>query len=693
MSTSIQHNKIATTLLGIFFCALLFLAPVSFTTQKHDHIPHTEMTLSVSSAAPRDAIEAIDNPEPQAKDMSSIGFLGEKVFSGLSQWLGGIMLSVPSAFLWVAGKTFDSSLNILVFGMGEKMQGGLGTAVNNSWVLIRDICNLAFIFGFVYVGIRTIIDPESASTKRFLSKIIIGALLINFSLFFVKFIVDFANFTAYQIYNTMTGGGAGSLSATIADKLGIITFFSSPSSPNQFASLTDGGMFWFFIFAAVLLFVVAFILFAASFLFITRFVGLVLIMVGSPILFGATVFPQTEHYAFDMWKKLISYAFFAPAFLLLLLISIKLIEGFGIVPNGNGFAEVLTKGKSPLDSYDVVLQFVIITFFFIQSLLIAQKMGIAGAEMSTKYAGSLTAGMAARMSRATVGKVSHNWSESEGLKDAASRKGIGGWAARQTLKASRVVGDSSFDARNIKSVSKTLGTGDGRKGGYKTVLGEIEEKEQKFAKSLGEIDDTDYKVSQRKTEVENAKKTLDREKEHLKEKLKSGDENERNDAAKKLDSLEKTHREAEENYNKEKQRRVLGSSYSNENLSGALKETKKQYEEQGKALAEIRDNFEKITDKSEKEMAKGILETQQKQFDKTKANYDEIKEQLTKNSDGYAYVLQRSAWWNAWPKGRMVTQEKEAGEAIQKAFEKKIKKSKEDSRHEELVAASKAKDK
>ncbi len=681
MSTSIQHNKIATTLLGIFFCALLFLAPVSFTTQKHDHIPHTEMTLSVSSAAPRDAIEAIDNPEPQAKDMSSIGFLGEKVFSGLSQWLGGIMLSVPSAFLWVAGKTFDSSLNILVFGMGEKMQGGLGTAVNNSWVLIRDICNLAFIFGFVYVGIRTIIDPESASTKRFLSKIIIGALLINFSLFFVKFIVDFANFTAYQIYNTMTGGGAGSLSATIADKLGIITFFSSPSSPNQFASLTDGGMFWFFIFAAVLLFVVAFILFAASFLFITRFVGLVLIMVGSPILFGATVFPQTEHYAFDMWKKLISYAFFAPAFLLLLLISIKLIEGFGIVPNGNGFTEVLTKGKSPLDSYDVVLQFVIITFFFIQSLLIAQKAGIAGGEMATKYAGSLTAGVAARMGRATVGKVAHNWSESDGLKDAASKRGVGGWAARQALKTSRTVGDASFDARNVKAVSKTLGTGDGRKGGYKTVMGEVEKKEKEFATSLGEIGDDDVQVEARKKEWEAEQRNTKAEVIRLRQEMKNPALS-ATDRVKKqgeIDALEKKEKDAQIKYESEKQRRIIGSTYTNHSpeltnsltanqtgidaIESRLKAEWQLYSAPGRTEAEKKVARERIAG-----FKKGLKEQKEKR-----------QEILKKSNDrGYAGVLESSKLYTAWPTGRLVTHEREAGKAIRKSTEKGLPKKKDD---------------
>ncbi len=88
--------------------------------------------------------------------------------------------------------------------MGAQINNStFGSTIDTMWTLIRDICNLAFIFGFIYVGIRTILDPDSVDPKRFLSKIIVGALLINFSLFFVKIIIDFSNFTALKIYTAM----------------------------------------------------------------------------------------------------------------------------------------------------------------------------------------------------------------------------------------------------------------------------------------------------------------------------------------------------------------------------------------------------------------------------------------------------------------------------------------------------------
>jgi hypothetical protein len=439
------------TLLGVFFCAVLFLMPLTnVSAQSFEESSgggSTEASPGSFSAiagetntpapsgsvlggsggnsagsfnsgagvtsAPAPAVTSA--PQANATKPSGDAQKGKEganqdPISFVGQLLGTLILAIPAALVWVAGYLLNESLNTFVFGMGSFVNSdGFDTAISSSWVLIRDICNLAFIFGFVYVGIRTIIDPESASTKRFLSKIIIGALLINFSLFFVKFIVDFANFTAYQIYISMVGQD-GSLSTIVAHHLGIISFFSAPGSTATFSNLTSGGVVWFYVLAAILLFIVAFVFFAGALLLITRFVGIVLIMVASPILFAATVFPQTEHFASDLWKKLISYAFFAPVFLLLLLISLTLISSLGIVQPGDGFSKALMNEGKPITEtgaigqMGVVLNFVVIIFFFIQSLLIAQKMGVAGGDAAVSIGNKLRGNVQSAIGRTVIGR-------------------------------------------------------------------------------------------------------------------------------------------------------------------------------------------------------------------------------------------------------------------------------------------------
>lgn len=683
------------TFLGFLLCVIVFLAPVSAT-----YIPSNDaaeqkieggMLVTFAQATPASA--------PSQTIVESVG---GGFWSGLGQWLGNTLLATASMFTYIGGNFLDSSLKAFVFNMGYVINDVLGNSINDTWKIIRDFANLAFIFGFVYIGIRTIIDPESASTKRFLSKIIIGALLINFSLFFVKFIVDISNFTAYHIYNAMVSG-EGSLSATVADMLGIVSIFKAPD-PTQFAHLTSGGMLWFFIFGAILLLIVAFVFLAASMLIIIRFVALVLIMIGSPVLFAATIFPQTEHYASDMWKKLISYAFFAPAFLLLILISLTLVRGLGtaIAPEGSSFVTVLKSGNNAsigqTSSMGIILNFVVIIFFFIQSLLIAQKVGVAGGDAAVsmgnklrtqgqRYLGNATFGATGAAGRATFGKVAHNWAESDGLKDAASQRGGRGWAARQVLKTSRAVGDASFDARNVNGLGNAIGAGEGRKGGYKTVLGEVEKKEKEFATSLGEVGDDDVQVEARKKEMqakekevrglEEALRVIPNDKDHLAE---------RQEMREKIEVTKKGVEDAKIKYESEKQRRMIGSTYTQyktpddkDSLADYSKDIKRQednikvlWNEYTKDIAGKTDDEKEASKEALRKNIKGMKE----KLEKAKK---EQKELLKKQPDrGYAGVLENSKFYTAWPIGRLVAHEQEAGKAIRKSAEKGLPKKKDD---------------
>ncbi len=404
--------------------------------------------------------------------------------STITHFLGSLILGIAAAFVWVGGHVLDSAINNLVFKMGEYINDvQFGAAIDTIWTVIRDFSNLAFIFGFIFLGVRTIIDPESASVKRTLTRLVIGALLINFSLYIVKFIVDFSNLLAFHIYNAMVTG-TGTISAKLMDMLGLISVYGTSSGPESFRNITANGMIWFYVLAALLLFIAAFVFIAAGILLAVRFVALIFIMIASPILFAATVFPQTESVAKKLWGQLISYSLFAPAYLLLTLISITLMGALTSIlkVGGSDLGKALqNQAPSGVDSYGVVISFIVMIFFLIQSLLIAKKFGIAGADMAMKGAGAVTVGGAAYLGRVTAGRAAHYISKNQKLNDSASNN----WLARQTLKASRAVGDASFDARNIKSVSSTLGTGAGSKGGYTTKLKETTDKEVKFANSLG----------------------------------------------------------------------------------------------------------------------------------------------------------------------------------------------------------------
>ena len=151
---------------------------------------------------------------------------------------------------WVAGMagnvfeiTFDTA--VLRFGCQFTTQGNcsnlaiggdgaIGGVVNELWIVIRDLFNITLIFGLIFLGIKTILNADDSSTRRAIGMLLAAALLVNFSLYIAKLVVDISNFTAVQIYTEMfTGNTSGSYS--IASGLGSFSL-ASAGAGNHVAS-------------------------------------------------------------------------------------------------------------------------------------------------------------------------------------------------------------------------------------------------------------------------------------------------------------------------------------------------------------------------------------------------------------------------------------------------------------------------
>jgi hypothetical protein len=322
--------------------------------------------------------------------------------------IGGAMINFAAFFTWSAGGALDLSIKWTVEKFGELMGGGLGITVNELWTLIRDVCNLAFVFGFIYLGIRTIFDPESAQVKRYLSRIIIGALLINFSLFFAKVIIDFSNMAGVQIYNAILTSNSSNPDATFSQiafqSLGLVTIYGNEGITDALNEFMVGDKsFVFYLMASLFLLITAFVFLVAAILLAIRFVHLIFLMIASPVLFAAIVFPQTEKYSSDLWKKLINYSIFLPAYLLMIFISFKAIKNLGMGEDGS-FSKALLSGENTLVSgnMDIVIKFIIIIFFMISSLSIAQKVGVYGADAAVKIGNNIRRGAQGYVGRGAV---------------------------------------------------------------------------------------------------------------------------------------------------------------------------------------------------------------------------------------------------------------------------------------------------
>ena len=152
--------------------------------------------------------------------LSDVAFASEESWIPVKEWL---WIFVVNVFGWLAGAAgwmLNYAINEFIIGFAALFYsdagtpvGTIGPAVDLAWVTVRDIFNLGFIFGLIWIGFKMILNSDDSGTRRWLVYLIMAALLVNFSLFITKFVVDVANITAAQIaqngFPDVQSGGDG----------------------------------------------------------------------------------------------------------------------------------------------------------------------------------------------------------------------------------------------------------------------------------------------------------------------------------------------------------------------------------------------------------------------------------------------------------------------------------------------------
>src|SRR3989344_3064953 len=403
----------------------------------------------------------------------------------LQETLWSVINAVFGFFAWIGGQTLNYAVTHYVVGFGHNfLESGTGYSVNILWTVVRDVFNLTFIFGLVYIGLKMILRSDDSQARSMLISLILAALLVNFSLFITKFVIDFSNIAAAQIAAAFPiQNGTHSVSSSFMNILGFNDLFSPGSDLNDIAGSSVG---YTYIFSTMFLYIIlAFVFMAGGIMLIIRYIVLIIYMILSPVMFLGWVFPGMASVSHDYWKKFMSRAFFAPAYLLMLyfanqvLVSMQGANGM----NTGSYGAVFSGQTSTVgNNFGAVIPFFFMTAaFLVASLVVAQKMGAHGADSAVsmgrqaagrfssrtkKIVGGGTAGAAAIALQRSVGYGAQRYANTDGAKQRAANSMIGAGI----LKASRAVGNTSFDVRQVGDLGKNLGVGTGTKGGYQSRI-------------------------------------------------------------------------------------------------------------------------------------------------------------------------------------------------------------------------------
>ncbi|MCC7160767.1 hypothetical protein IT399_03550 [Candidatus Nomurabacteria bacterium] len=363
----------------------------------------------------------------------------------------GIQMPV-AGILWIAAKFFDY---LIFFTLSTTLFKQ--PFVGGAWGVVRDLSNIFFILILLFVAFETILGLAHDAQKT-ITKVIVVAMLINFSMFFTGVVIDTSNVLALVFYNKVDikykdkdgnikdrpdtpVGNAKDISGSMAEKFNLTNLVTGdmfkqardtvnkvPGSGQTIGSegVPTSLMITIVLIAIVIMAVAAYAFIVAGLSFLGRMIELFVLIIFSPFAFMSSTVPKlagTEYLGWEPWsKRLITVSFMAPIFMFFLYFIFLLMNG-----------PLLEQAKNVSgDSFiSMILGMILPTLFIVSLLLKATEFAKKGSgkfgEMTmtgAKLLGGLALGAAtggtAMLAAGTIGRSALKTAGNEELKSLAS---------------------------------------------------------------------------------------------------------------------------------------------------------------------------------------------------------------------------------------------------------------------------------
>lgn len=460
-------------------------------------------------------------PQTTQAQLSTIAGFAFDLTGGLLSPIAVGIVKLVSYITMLSGVVLNASVYYTVVNMADSLSTNNLPALKVAWTTVRDLANMGFIFMLLYASIMTIVGKEK-DARGIVVKMVIAAILINFSLFFTKVIIDVANLLALTFYSAIAPGAVGpdaflsaGLSNNIIQALGAQTLWQS-------AGELDGStVFIAAIMSSITLLVTAFVFAAMAVMFLVRYVVLIFVLILSPLMVLSSVFPALKDYSKKWWDALLNQAFFAPVFFILMWVTLTLITGISqsIFSSTSSLAGGLNASNFNADGVSVLINYAVILGFVVATLVISKSIADKASPIAANLnkwalgaAGGAGFGLAGLAGRRTLGAGGAAIADSERLKRAEEEGGFKGAAARLALAAGRKTSKSSFDVRasdTYGKISDTTGVGFGKaggKGGFEQIVKDDAKKKKEVADSLKPSDIVVDEAKMKLKEAEDALK-------------------------------------------------------------------------------------------------------------------------------------------------------------------------------------------
>ncbi|MFH1822697.1 MAG: hypothetical protein ABH830_03275 [Patescibacteria group bacterium] len=222
--------------------------------------------------------------------------LGGGLSTGVGYAVASVLSWIASIVVAVFGYLLTLLIKVLVNVAGFSNIINV-PAVEIGWKIVRDICNMFFILILLLIAFATILRVESYQWKKTLPKLIIMAVLINFSRTICGLIIDFSQVIMLTFVN-----GFGQYAPA-----NLISLFQVDRTLNIAtkvkADVTDWSIAISIILGMIAIIITTIVVLVLLAILIMRIIMLWVYTILSPIAFLASAFPQGQKYASQWWSE------------------------------------------------------------------------------------------------------------------------------------------------------------------------------------------------------------------------------------------------------------------------------------------------------------------------------------------------------------------------------------------------------
>ena len=296
--------------------------------------------------------------------------------------------------------------------------------VRLGWQIVLNFTNLGFVLAIIVIAFATIFRLESYALKQTLWKLIVAALLVNFSLVIAGAFISVSNSTTNIFLQATTVDNlSNALANTVSPQRFSLTIppgvagADSWLNPKNWARNTLANavaVLAGLIFSIIFTFLAILVFFALFLMLLMRVIALVFLLILSPLAWLFWIFPYTQQYWKKWWTEFLRWNFFAPIVLFFVYLTVATAAGLDKMTSSMGAsasdaAKAFEKTTMVSEGFiGHAAQLFIILGMLFGGLYVANQFGIAG------------------------GGLAYGWAQGAG-------KGFGRWAGRAPLKVGGAV--------------------------------------------------------------------------------------------------------------------------------------------------------------------------------------------------------------------------------------------------------------